>query len=51
MLTTGYVGFSERQRDKRQGLRKSYGEQEAVAGIDFAVGSGEVLSFLESTHS
>ncbi len=29
-----------------RGLRKSYGEHEAVAGIDFEVGSGEVFGFL-----
>jgi ABC-2 type transport system ATP-binding protein len=29
-----------------QGLRKSYGENEAVAGIDFDVASGEVFGFL-----
>jgi ABC-2 type transport system ATP-binding protein len=29
-----------------QGLRKSYGEHEAVAGIDFQVGSGEIFGFL-----
>jgi ABC-2 type transport system ATP-binding protein len=28
------------------GLRKSYGEYEAVAGIDFEVGAGEVFGFL-----
>jgi ABC-2 type transport system ATP-binding protein len=28
------------------GLRKSYGEHEAVAGIDFEVGAGEVFGFL-----
>ncbi|MGN6816608.1 MAG: ABC transporter ATP-binding protein [Solirubrobacterales bacterium] len=29
-----------------QGLRKSYGEHEAVAGIDFEVAAGEVFGFL-----
>jgi ABC-2 type transport system ATP-binding protein len=29
-----------------RGLRKSYGEQEAVAGIDFEVAAGEVFGFL-----
>jgi ABC-2 type transport system ATP-binding protein len=29
-----------------RGLRKSYGEHEAVSGIDFEVGSGEVFGFL-----
>jgi ABC-2 type transport system ATP-binding protein len=29
-----------------RGLRKSYGEHEAVAGIDFEVGAGEVFGFL-----
>jgi ABC-2 type transport system ATP-binding protein len=29
-----------------KGLRKSYGEHEAVSGIDFEVGSGEVFGFL-----
>jgi ABC-2 type transport system ATP-binding protein len=29
-----------------RGLRKSYGEHEAVAGIDFEVASGEVFGFL-----
>ena len=29
-----------------RGLRKSYGENEAVSGIDFEVGSGEVFGFL-----
>jgi ABC-2 type transport system ATP-binding protein len=29
-----------------RGLRKSYGEQEAVGGIDFEVSSGEVFGFL-----
>jgi ABC-2 type transport system ATP-binding protein len=29
-----------------RGLRKSYGEHEAVRGIDFEVGSGEVFGFL-----
>ncbi|HET8566751.1 MAG TPA: ABC transporter ATP-binding protein [Solirubrobacterales bacterium] len=29
-----------------QGLRKSYGENEAVAGIDFEVAAGEVFGFL-----
>ena len=29
-----------------KGLRKSYGEQEAVAGIDFEVAAGEVFGFL-----
>jgi ABC-2 type transport system ATP-binding protein len=29
-----------------KGLRKSYGENEAVSGIDFEVGSGEVFGFL-----
>ncbi len=29
-----------------QGLRKSYGENEAVAGVDFEVASGEVFGFL-----
>jgi ABC-2 type transport system ATP-binding protein len=29
-----------------RGLRKSYGEHEAVGGIDFEVGSGEVFGFL-----
>jgi len=29
-----------------RGLRKSYGENEAVRGIDFEVGSGEVFGFL-----
>jgi ABC-2 type transport system ATP-binding protein len=29
-----------------RGLRKAYGEHEAVAGIDFEVGSGEVFGFL-----
>jgi ABC-2 type transport system ATP-binding protein len=29
-----------------QGLRKSYGENEAVAGIDFEIAAGEVFGFL-----
>jgi ABC-2 type transport system ATP-binding protein len=29
-----------------RGLRKSYGENEAVAGVDFEVGAGEVFGFL-----
>jgi len=29
-----------------RGLRKSYGDHEAVAGIDFEVGAGEVFGFL-----
>ena len=29
-----------------RGLRKSYGEHEAVAGIDFEVAAGEVFGFL-----
>jgi ABC-type multidrug transport system ATPase subunit len=31
---------------RASGLHKSYGEHEAVRGIDFEVGKGEVFGFL-----
>jgi ABC-2 type transport system ATP-binding protein len=46
MRTFGYVELVSANAISVRGLRKSYGEHEAVSGIDFEVGAGEVFGFL-----